>query len=60
VVSLRGMVRDSHPAAFPPGKDAQHPLDRNLGGPQSLCGPFGRERNLLTLPGVESPRSYCL
>ena len=41
------------PAAFPPGKNLQCPLNRRLGGPQSLPGRFGDQKNLLSLLGHE-------
>jgi hypothetical protein len=31
----------------------QYPLDRMLGGPQSLSGHCGEEKNLLTMLGIE-------
>jgi hypothetical protein len=31
----------------------RHPLDRRLGGPQSLSGWCGEEKNCLSLPGIE-------
>ena len=34
-------------------KDLQYLLNRRLGGPQTWCGHFGKEKNLLLLPGVE-------
>jgi hypothetical protein len=34
------------PAALPPGKEAPIPLDRTLGGPQSLSGRCGEEKTL--------------
>jgi hypothetical protein len=34
------------PAALPPGKETQYPLDRRLSGPQSQSGRCGKERNL--------------
>jgi hypothetical protein len=41
------------PAALDPGgKSPRYPLDRKVGGPQSLSGDCGEERNL-TLPGIE-------
>jgi hypothetical protein len=30
-------------------------MDRRLSGPQSQSGPYGEEKNLLTLPGIEIP-----
>jgi hypothetical protein len=37
-----------------PGKEHQYPLNMRFGGPQSRCGRFGEEENLLPLPGFES------
>jgi hypothetical protein len=34
------------PIALPPGEDPLYPLDRRLGGPQSLFGRYGEEKNL--------------
>jgi hypothetical protein len=34
------------PAALPPGKELQVPLDRRLSGPQSRSGRCGAEKNL--------------
>jgi hypothetical protein len=44
------------PAALPPGKDPQHPLDRNLGEHQNRSGSVGEEKEYLALPRIE-PRS---
>jgi hypothetical protein len=33
------------PAAFTPGKEPRHPLDRRPGGPQSRPGRGGEEKN---------------
>jgi hypothetical protein len=33
------------PADLPPGKDHRYPLDRKVGGPQSLCGCGGNNLN---------------
>jgi hypothetical protein len=41
------------PAALPPGKELQYPLDRRLGGPQSRSGHGGEERNFQPLLGRE-------
>jgi hypothetical protein len=35
----------SRPARFTPGKSPWYPLDRGLGGPQSLSGHGGEEKN---------------
>jgi hypothetical protein len=34
-------------------KELQYLLNRRLGGPLTRCGHFGKEENLLPLPGVE-------
>jgi hypothetical protein len=51
-------------APVPPGKDPRYPSDRRLGEPHSLSGPYGEEKNLLTLPEIEprpsSPSLYRL
>jgi len=36
------------------GKNPWYPLDRRLGWPQSWSGLGGKEKKLLTLPGIES------
>jgi hypothetical protein len=41
---------------YPRGKSPRYPLDRRLGGPQSLSGHCGVENNFLTLLVIE-PRS---
>jgi hypothetical protein len=44
------------PATLPPGKDLPATqFDRKLGGPQSLSGRGGEEKNYQPLPGLESP-----
>jgi hypothetical protein len=43
------------PAALSPGKDPWYPLDRRVGGPQSLSGRGGEEKNFQPLPGLEPP-----
>jgi hypothetical protein len=44
------------PAALPPGKENVIPtLDRRLGGPQSLTGCPGEEKNSQPLSGLEPP-----
>jgi len=37
-----------------PWKEPHYPLNRWLGEPQSRSGPFGEEKNFVTLPGLES------
>jgi hypothetical protein len=37
---------------YPQGKSPQYPLDGRLGGPQSLPGRYGEEKNL-TLPRIK-------
>jgi hypothetical protein len=44
----------SRPGRFTPWKAPQYLLNRRLGGPQSRYGPFGEEKNIFTLPGLES------
>jgi hypothetical protein len=39
----------------PQEKSPQHPLDRRLGGPQSLSGRSGGEKNSQPLSGLEPP-----
>jgi hypothetical protein len=43
------------PAALPLGRSPRYPLDRRLGGPQSLSGRGGEEKNSKPLSGIESP-----
>jgi hypothetical protein len=38
---------------YPQGKSPQYPLNGMLMAPHSLCGSFGDEKNLLSLPGFE-------
>jgi hypothetical protein len=38
---------------YPQGKSPWYPLDRRLGGPQSLSGLGGEEKNSQPLPGLE-------
>ena len=38
---------------FIPKKESRHPLHRDLGGPQSWYGRFGKEKNLFSLTGFE-------
>jgi hypothetical protein len=40
---------------YPRGKSPQYPLDRRLGGPQSLSGRGGEEKNSQPPPGIEPP-----
>jgi hypothetical protein len=42
---------------YPQGKEPRKPLDRILGEPQSQFRPYGREKKLLPLPGIE-PRFF--
>jgi len=37
---------------YPWGKDSRYPLTRKLGGPQSHCGHFLKEKNFLLQSGV--------
>jgi len=39
---------------YPQGKSLRYPLDRKLGGPQSLSGRGGEENNFKPTPGIES------
>jgi len=39
-------------AALSQGKNPQYPLNRRLGGPQSLSGCSGEDRNSQPLPGT--------
>jgi hypothetical protein len=41
------------PAALLQGKSTLVPLDRELGGPWSRCGPFGKKENILLLSGMK-------
>ena len=41
------------PAALPPGNNLGTPLKRRLGGPQSLSGRFGKEKNVSSLPAIK-------
>jgi hypothetical protein len=34
-------------AALPPGKRPRYPLEKRLGGPQSLPGRYGEQKNLV-------------
>jgi len=43
------------PGRFILGRGPQCPWVRMLGGPQSLYGNFGEEKNILPLTGFESP-----
>jgi hypothetical protein len=43
------------PAALLPGKKPWYPLDARLGGPQSMSGRGGEEKNSQLLPGLEPP-----
>jgi hypothetical protein len=49
-MEVSGLLYD--PAAFPPGKE---PLDRRVGGPQSLSGRGGEEIYSHPLSGIEPP-----
>jgi hypothetical protein len=40
------------PSALPPGKQPPVLIYRRLGGPQSRCGRYGEEKNLLPPPGI--------
>jgi len=41
------------PAALIQGKLTLVPLDKELGGPWSQCGPFGKKENILPLSGMK-------
>jgi hypothetical protein len=45
------------PGALSPGKESLHPLDKRLGGTQSLSGRGGEEKESQPLPGIELPSS---
>jgi hypothetical protein len=51
-VEVPGQLRDS--GAYPREYSPRHPLEQRLGGPQSQSGLYGKEKNLLSLPGFES------
>jgi hypothetical protein len=38
----------------PRGKSPQYPLDRRLGRTQGRSGRYGKEKNLVPLPGIET------
>jgi len=38
---------------YPQGKNPWYPLDRGLGGPKSLSGRGGEEKNSQLPPGIE-------
>jgi hypothetical protein len=42
------------PAALPQGKSPRYPQDRRLGGPQSLSGRGGEEKNSQPPLGIET------
>jgi len=46
-----------HTGKFIPGKDPRYPLNRTLGGPQSLSGRYGKEKHFIYLLGIE-PRTF--
>jgi hypothetical protein len=48
-----GECSASRPGRFTAG----NPLGRRLGGPQGRSGHGGKEKNSLTLPGIEPPSS---
>jgi hypothetical protein len=43
---------------YPRGKDPRYPLDRRLGGPQSLSEHRGYRKKPSPRPGIE-PRKFC-
>ena len=45
------------PAALPAVKEPRYQLNSRLGEPQSRCGHFGDEKNVLHLLGIELRRS---
>jgi hypothetical protein len=46
--------------SFIPGERfPRYPLNRRLGGPQSLSGRFGEENNLLPVPGIQAHFLGC-
>jgi hypothetical protein len=40
-------------SAFPRGNSPPEPTEQEEGGPHNWCGRFDKEKNLLTLPGIE-------
>jgi len=44
----------SRPGHFTSGKEPQYPLNERLGGPQSLSGRFGEEKNPFARAGIPS------
>jgi hypothetical protein len=48
---VSGQIHD--PAALLQGNSPWYPLDRRLGGPQSLSGRGGEEKNSQPPPGIE-------
>jgi hypothetical protein len=52
------------PGRFIPKKESRHPLNKGLGGHQSLYGRFGKDKNLFSLTGFEPrivyPVAYAL
>jgi hypothetical protein len=46
-------------AVLHPGNSPPLPICSRLGGTQSLWGRYGREKNLLSLPGTEPCCSAC-
>jgi hypothetical protein len=51
----RWMVSSMPRPLYPQGKSPWYPLDRRLGGPQSLSGRGGEEKNSQSLPESEPP-----
>jgi hypothetical protein len=41
------------PAALSPGKELSVPIGQRLSGPWSQSGPYGAQKNLLPVPGIE-------
>jgi hypothetical protein len=50
----------SRPCRFTPGKQPRSPLYRRLGAPQSWSRHYGKEKNILSLPGMEPASSIVL
>jgi hypothetical protein len=56
---LDGSAQLHAPATLPLGKNPQYPENWRLGGIQNLCGHFGKERNLLSMPGIKPQFNGC-
>jgi hypothetical protein len=47
-------------ATLPPEEDHPHPLDSKFGGPQNWSGPYGENKYLLSLLGIELWQSIAI